>query len=132
MGKTKDVCAFERGMVVGAMRTGLSSILKTATLLGFSRTTVSGVYREWRDKHKTSSQRQSCRQKQLVDRRGRRSGKNHAIQQWCAERHLGKYNSLIIVTDGLLQQTTTPGSTPIKFRMFWRQRGSDQVLDGCT
>ena len=35
MGKTKDLGAFERGIVIGARRTGLS-VLRTATLLGFS------------------------------------------------------------------------------------------------
>ena len=43
MGKTKDLSGFERGMVVGAWRTGIS-MSRTATLLGFSRATVSRVY----------------------------------------------------------------------------------------
>ena len=33
------------------------------------------------------------------------------VQQWCAEQHLGMRNLSIRVTDGLLPQTTTPGST---------------------
>ncbi len=45
MGKKGDLSDFERGMDVGARRAGLS-ILKTADLLGFSRTTISRVYRE--------------------------------------------------------------------------------------
>ncbi len=40
MGKKGDLSDFERGMVVGARRAGLR-ILKTADLLGFSRTTIS-------------------------------------------------------------------------------------------
>ncbi len=40
MGKKGDLRDFERGMVVGVRRTGLS-ISKTADLLGFSRTTIS-------------------------------------------------------------------------------------------
>ena len=39
MGKTKDLNVFERGMVVGARRTGLS-VSRTAKLLGFSLSTA--------------------------------------------------------------------------------------------
>ncbi len=59
MGKKEDLSDFERGMVVGARRAGLS-ISETADLLGFSRSTISKVYREWSEKEKISSERQLC------------------------------------------------------------------------
>ncbi len=71
MGKKGDLSDFERGMVVGARRTGLS-ISKTADLLGFSHTTISRVYRERSKNEKISSERQLCGWKCLVDVRGQR------------------------------------------------------------
>jgi hypothetical protein len=41
MGKTKYFSAFERGMVLGARRTGLS-VSRTAMLLGFSQSISCG------------------------------------------------------------------------------------------
>ncbi len=45
MGKKGDLSDFERGMVVGARRAGLS-ISKTDDLLGFLHTIISRVYRK--------------------------------------------------------------------------------------
>ena len=46
MGKECDVSDFDRYMIVGARRAGLSTSV-TADLLPFSHTTVSRVYSEW-------------------------------------------------------------------------------------
>ncbi len=67
MGKKGDLSDFERKMVVGARRAGLS-ISKTTDLLWFSHTIVSRVYREWTEKHKIFSERQLCERKYLLVR----------------------------------------------------------------
>ncbi len=71
MGKKGDLSDCVCGMVVGARRAGLS-ISETADLRGFSRTTISGVYREWSEKEKISSEWQFSGRKCPVDARGQR------------------------------------------------------------
>ncbi len=71
MGKSRDLSEFQRGMIVGARRAGCS-ISETVARLGFSKTSVSRVYREWCEKQKTSSQRGPCGRKRLVDDSGER------------------------------------------------------------
>ena len=71
MWKKEDLSDFGRGMVVGARPAALS-ISETADLLGFSHTTISGVYREWTEREKISSEPQVCGRKCPVDVRGQR------------------------------------------------------------
>ena len=49
MEKKGDLSDFECGMAVGARQPGLS-ISETADLIGFSHTTIAGVYQEWSEK----------------------------------------------------------------------------------
>lgn len=56
MGKKDDVSDFEHGMVVGAIQAHLS-ISETADSPGFF---IFGVYKEWSEKQKLSSEQQLC------------------------------------------------------------------------
>ncbi len=86
---------------------------------GFSRTTISRVYREWYKKRENTSERQLCEQKCLVDVRGQRewvdwlemiegnsNSNNHLLQPSYAEYHLWTYNTSNPEADGLQQQKT--------------------------
>uniref|UniRef100_A0A9J7ZE42 Tc3 transposase DNA binding domain-containing protein n=1 Tax=Cyprinus carpio carpio TaxID=630221 RepID=A0A9J7ZE42_CYPCA len=118
MRKKGDLSDFERGMVVGARRAGLS-ISKTAELLGFSRTTISRVNREWSKKEKISSdERQLCGQKCLDDVRDDRKA---TVPQITTRYKQGMQNIISECTtrrhpeaDGLQQQKTTLEATICK------------------
>ncbi|GAB6028890.1 hypothetical protein CHUAL_014146 [Chamberlinius hualienensis] len=68
MGKQSDLTEFQRGMIVGARLAG-ASISTTASLLKLSRTSVTRIHQEWREKQKTCSNRKSCGRKKIVDER---------------------------------------------------------------
>lgn len=55
--KKGEFSDFECGSPVGARQTGMS-ISQIANLLGFSHSTICGVYREWSEKETTSSEEQ--------------------------------------------------------------------------
>ncbi len=100
MGKKRDLSDFECGMVVGAIRAGLS-ISKNADLLGFSRTTIFWIYREWSEKEKISSEQQLCERKCLVivrsqRRMGRpvRDDRKATVTQITTCYHQGKQNTI--------------------------------------
>jgi len=59
MGKKGDLSNFERGVVVGARRAGLS-ISEIADLPGLLLSTLFRVYREWSERQKIFSEWQIC------------------------------------------------------------------------
>ncbi len=123
MGKKRDLSYFERGMVVGARRAGLS-ISETDDRLGFSCTTISRVYREDSEKNPVSS---SCVDENallmsevrgewadwLEVIEGNSNSNNHSLQPMYAEYHLWTHNTSNPEADGLQQQKTTPGAAPV-------------------
>ncbi|GBO14169.1 hypothetical protein AVEN_132745-1 [Araneus ventricosus] len=62
---------FERGVMVGAREMG-HSISEVAKKFGFSHTTISRVYREYRESGKTSNLRHRCGRKKNMQERDQR------------------------------------------------------------
>ncbi|GBN26332.1 hypothetical protein AVEN_5097-1 [Araneus ventricosus] len=61
----QDLSDFERGVIIGAREMG-HSISEIAMKFGFSRTTISRVYREYRVSGKTSNFRHRCGRKKSL------------------------------------------------------------------
>lgn len=71
MCKTRDLSVFERGEIIGARRIG-HSISEVMQALGFSRITVSRMYREYIHSDKTIPARVNCHGQQCVNMCGHR------------------------------------------------------------
>ncbi|GBM72945.1 hypothetical protein AVEN_82714-1 [Araneus ventricosus] len=67
----QDLTEFERGVIVGT-REMAHSISEVAMKFGFSRTTISRVYREYRESGKTSNLRHRCGRKKIVQEQHQR------------------------------------------------------------
>ncbi|GBL84127.1 hypothetical protein AVEN_118545-1 [Araneus ventricosus] len=67
----QDLNEFERGVIVGAREMG-HSISEVAMKFGFSRTTISRVYREYQESGKTSNLRHRCGRKKIMQKRDQR------------------------------------------------------------
>ncbi|GBO40004.1 hypothetical protein AVEN_103972-1 [Araneus ventricosus] len=63
----QDLSVFERGVIVGAREMG-HSISEVAMKFGFSRTTISRVYHEYRVSGKTSNFSHRCGRKKDLER----------------------------------------------------------------
>ncbi|GBM70335.1 hypothetical protein AVEN_244446-1 [Araneus ventricosus] len=82
MDKTSDLDAFYRGQIVGARRLG-HSIYEIVRELGYSRSTVSRVYREYTDGGKKTSDQANCKgQLALKKRCVRRNVLNLCLDVW--------------------------------------------------
>ncbi|GBM61787.1 hypothetical protein AVEN_235704-1 [Araneus ventricosus] len=67
----QDLSEFERGVIVGAREMG-HSISEVAMKFGFSRATISQVFREYRESGKTSNLRHRCGRKKITQERDQR------------------------------------------------------------
>ncbi|GBN74546.1 hypothetical protein AVEN_271776-1 [Araneus ventricosus] len=64
----QDLSEFERGVIIGEREMG-HSISEVSMKFGFSRMTISQVYREYREYVKTSNLRHRCGQKKILQER---------------------------------------------------------------
>ena len=71
MARYHDLSEFERGVIVGAREMG-HSISEVAMRWGYSRTTISRMYREYRESGKTSTLRHRCDRKKILQERDQR------------------------------------------------------------
>lgn len=133
-------------MVVGARRAG-ASISETTTLLGFSRPTVSRVFREWQLRKKTSSDKDYSGRKRLVNERGERrvarivrSNRRATTRQITAEFNAGASQSISQrTTRRTLQRmgfsSRRPSRVPLisqknrKRRLLWAQERRNWSLE---
>ncbi|GFT34342.1 HTH_Tnp_Tc3_2 domain-containing protein [Trichonephila clavipes] len=71
MASYQDLGEFECTVIVGAREMG-HSIFEVAIKFGFSPTTISRVYREYRESGKTSNVRHHCGRKKIMQERDQR------------------------------------------------------------
>ncbi|GFV38060.1 HTH_Tnp_Tc3_2 domain-containing protein [Trichonephila clavipes] len=67
----QDLSEFECGVIVGAREVG-HGISEIAVKFGFSRTTISRMYREYRESGKTSNLRHRFDRKKIIQKRDHR------------------------------------------------------------
>ncbi|GBN57055.1 hypothetical protein AVEN_195154-1 [Araneus ventricosus] len=67
----QDLSEFERGVIVAAREMG-HIISEVAMKFGFSLTTISRMYREYRESGKTSNLRHRCGRKKIMQERDQR------------------------------------------------------------